>query len=433
MENAPGGRIPWDDLRYLFGQIIYGGHVVNDLDRLLVCTYLDHFLRDELLDEAELVPFARDERGPGASFRSPAPTTYDRYVEHIDAGLRVETPLAFGLHPNAEVGFRTEQSESVLRLLLELQPRDGGGDGTNGSAACDVEKTPRVLAATAVSEFLDAFGDVSWDVDEIATSALAVAGGDGTSGSGGSPFLNVLLLELKQMNGLLAGMKRSLLALRLGFEGRLTMSESMERLELALSLDRVPTEWTKLAWPSLRSLAAWKHNLTARVTQLSDWVSLGPSEPLRVTWLPGLSNPQSFLTAVRQMGASRSGVELDKLAIATEVTKKMTRDDVDAASRDGTYVSGLFLQGARWDAAAGVLDKSRAREMFVEMPIINLRPVLAEKMDAELRGTGTYACPVYKTEQRGPTYVFTAQLRTSSKSPPARWVLAGVSLLCDVT
>ena len=33
MDNASGGRIPWEDLRYLFGQIIYGGHVVNDFDR----------------------------------------------------------------------------------------------------------------------------------------------------------------------------------------------------------------------------------------------------------------------------------------------------------------------------------------------------------------------------------------------------------------
>lgn len=41
-----------------------------------------------------------------------------------------------------------------------------------------------------------------------------------------------------------------------------------------------------------------------------------------------------------------------------------------------------------------------------------------------------YQCPVYRTEQRGPTYVFTAQLKT--KSPPARWVMAGVGLVMDV-
>ena len=41
-----------------------------------------------------------------------------------------------------------------------------------------------------------------------------------------------------------------------------------------------------------------------------------------------------------------------------------------------------------------------------------------------------YQCPVYKTLQRGPTFVFVAQLKT--KSPPARWTLAGVALVMDI-
>lgn len=41
-----------------------------------------------------------------------------------------------------------------------------------------------------------------------------------------------------------------------------------------------------------------------------------------------------------------------------------------------------------------------------------------------------YQCPVYKTESRGATYVFTAQLKT--KLPPAKWILAGVALILDV-
>jgi dynein heavy chain len=55
---------------------------VNDFDRLLCVTYLEHFLRDELLDEMELFPFNKDEKGQ--SFKSPSPTTYDRYLEHIE-------------------------------------------------------------------------------------------------------------------------------------------------------------------------------------------------------------------------------------------------------------------------------------------------------------------------------------------------------------
>jgi dynein heavy chain len=403
MENATG-KIPWEDLRYIFGQIMYGGHIVNDFDRLLCVSYLEHFLRDELLDEMELFPFAKDEKG--VSFKSPSPTTYDRYLEHIETEFKGDTPIAFGLHPNAEIGFRTEQSETLLRTLLELQPRDNASSGGDG-------KSPRDLASQAMGEFLDSFGETSFDVEEIQAGMEEVG-----------PFQNVLILELKQMNVLLVQIKRSLGVLKLGFDGKLTMSEEMERLETELSLDKVPSSWSKLAWPSMRPLTSWKFNLAARVQQLSEWVS-NPMEVPKVTWISGLINPQSFLTAIKQQTAQRTGQELDKLTIQTEVTKRMPAE-IDAPSRDGCYITGLYMQGARFDVAGGVIDKSKPREMYCEMPVINCKSVPLDKLEEK----GIFQCPVYKTETRGPTFVFMAQLRT--KSPSARWIMAGVALIMDL-
>jgi len=48
--------------------------------------------------------------------------------------------------------------------------------------------------------------------------------------------------------------------------------------------------------------------------------------------------------------------------LQTEIKKQMPAE-VEGASKDGCYVTGLFLQGARFDINAGVVDKSRPREM----------------------------------------------------------------------
>ena len=402
MENT-SGKIPWEDLRYIFGQIMYGGHIVNDFDRILCVAYLDHYLKDELLDEMELFPFNKDEKG--ATFKSPNPTTFDRYLEHIDQEYKGDTPIAFGLHPNAEIGFRTEQSEALLRLLLELQPRDAGSGGSD-------DKSPRAIAGAAMQDFMDAVGDVKWDVIDIQASMEEVG-----------PFQNVLILELQYINRLAAFIRTSLSTLRMGFDGKLTMSESMEKLETELSLDRVPAAWAKIAWPSLRALGGWKVNLTGRIAQLNEWVS-APMDVPKCTWLGGLVNPQSFLTAVRQQTAQRNQQELDRLTIATDVTKRMA-EEIDSASKDGAYITGLFMQGARFDIQAGIVDKCRPREMFCEMPVINIRSIPVDKLDLK----GCYECPVYKTSQRGPTYVFNAQLKT--KSPKERWIMAGTCLMFD--
>lgn len=39
------GQVPWEDLRYLFGEIMYGGHITDDWDRRLCRTYLEEYMQ----------------------------------------------------------------------------------------------------------------------------------------------------------------------------------------------------------------------------------------------------------------------------------------------------------------------------------------------------------------------------------------------------
>ena len=49
-------RVPWDDLRYIFGEIMYGGHIVEDWDRRLASAYLQKYFSEGLLDAFEMFP-----------------------------------------------------------------------------------------------------------------------------------------------------------------------------------------------------------------------------------------------------------------------------------------------------------------------------------------------------------------------------------------
>lgn len=82
-------------------------------------------MTEQLLDEGELYPFVE---GKNVSFKCPAPTTFDKYVEHIEISISGETTLAYGLHPNAEIGFRTDQCNVIFTQLLDIMPKDVGGD-----------------------------------------------------------------------------------------------------------------------------------------------------------------------------------------------------------------------------------------------------------------------------------------------------------------
>lgn len=55
-----------------------------------------------------------------------------------------------------------------------------------------------------------------------------------------------------------------------------------------------------------------------------------------------------------------------------------------------------------------------------------LQAITQDKQDLR----NMYECPVYKTRTRGPTYVWTFNLK--SKDKPSKWTLAGVALLLQV-
>ena len=43
------------------------------------------------------------------------------------------------------------------------------------------------------------------------------------------------------------------------------------------------------------------------------------------------------------------------------------------APREGAYIFGLFMEGARWDIQSGIIVESRLKELFPSMPVINVR------------------------------------------------------------
>ena len=207
---------------------------------------------------------------------------------------------------------------------------------------------------------------------------------------------------------------RGLGELQLGFRGELTMSEQMEELAEALHRETLPLWWVKLGFPSTRPLRSWLGNLKDRCGQLEDWIADPLSVP-RVVDVARLFSPQSFLTAIKQVCCQQQHLELDKLQVLTEVSKRDVRQ-VDAAAKEGAFVTGMYLEGARWDVNSQSLEDSRPKEMFTRMPVINCKAGLVQ--DKEDRSV--YLCPTYCVPTRRPYFVFAAPLRSrqSEKSAP---------------
>ncbi|XP_075759566.1 dynein axonemal heavy chain 9 isoform X2 [Pelodiscus sinensis] len=388
-------KVPYDDLRYLFGEIMYGGHITDDWDRRLCKTYLEEFIKPEMLEgEFFLAP----------GFPLPGNMDYNGYHQYIDDALPAESPYLYGLHPNAEIGFLTQTSEKLFRTVLEMQPR--ATSTGEGAGATREEKVKACL-----DEILEKLPD-EFNIPELMAKVEER-----------TPYVVVAFQECERMNILSSEIKRSLQELDLGLKGELTMTSNMENLQSALFLDTVPESWTRRAYPSVAGLAGWFADLLSRIKELETWT--GDFVLPSVVWLAGFFNPQSFLTAILQSTARKSEWPLDRMTLQCDVTKK-TREDLSSPPREGAYVHGLFMEGARWDVQTGMMTDALLKDLTPAMPVIFLKAVPADRQAPR----SVYPCPVYKTCQRGPTYVWTFPLKT--KETPSKWVLAGVALLLQI-
>ncbi|KAJ3083362.1 hypothetical protein HDU99_010537, partial [Rhizoclosmatium hyalinum] len=383
-------KVPWTDLKYIFGEIMYGGHISDDWDRRLCSSYLDVYLREEMLDGGfELAP----------GFASPPTSDYKEYHRYIEENLPPESPYLYGLHPNAEIGVLTKMADKLFQTILEMQPQDAAG----GSAMSKDEKV-----RSFIEEIISTLPD-NFNVPELIARVEER-----------TPYISVAIQECDRMSILTSEIRRSLKELELGLRGDLTITENMETLMNAMFMNQIPASWEKLAFPSLSGLALWYADLLLRIKELENWVA--EFQLPAVVWMSGLFNPQSFLTAIMQTTARKNEWPLDRMVLTVDVTKK-AREEFSGAPREGAYVHGLFMEGARWDTGTGLIQESHLKDLTPAMPVIYIKAIPVDKRDMK----GVYECPVYRTRQRGPTFVWTFNLKT--KERPQKWVLGGVALL----
>jgi len=206
------------------------------------------------------------------------------------------------------------------------------------------------------------------------------------------------------------------------------MTERIEKNIELISTDRVPEQWINDGFSTNRKLTPWLISIELRIQQYKLFES--ENTPPKIVFINRLFNPLSYLTAIRQNFAQKSGLELDKLEIVTEPTSIDLRNQKDGIvlPKDGILVYGMHLQGARWDEENRIIDESKPREDYCVMPVINCKVEDDSKMKKEDKSI--YICPVYRTTKRDATFVFKAQFKT--KANPAKWTIAGVAVILDV-
>ena len=245
----------------------------------------------------------------------------------------------------------------------------------------------------------------------------------------------VLIQEVIRYNTLLAIMRKHIKTLKKALSGRIVMSEEMEKISISLYNNQVPQLWIKFGFLSLKPLMSWLSDLKDRISFFQGWIDNGTPKafclPSNLILILGFSFPQAFLTGTLQNYSRKYTYAIDLLSFEFKILDMLNPNNVREKPQDGCYVYGTYIEGARWNYTTHALDISKNRELYTDVPLINMIPVKNRVIPTK----GIYQCPLYKVLTRqgtlsttGHSTNFVLFVEMPSNDNETIWVKAGVAM-----
>ncbi|XP_060259142.1 dynein axonemal heavy chain 8 [Ovis aries] len=388
--------VSWNTVRYMIGEVQYGGRVTDDFDKRLLNCFARVWFSEKMFEPSFCFY---------TGYKIPVCKTLDQYFEYIQSLPSLDNPEVFGLHPNADITYQSNTASAVLETITNIQPKESGG-GVGETREAIVYRLSEDMLSKLPPDYIP---------HEVKARLMKM---------GHLNSMNIFLRqEIDRMQKVISILRSSLSDLKLAIEGTIIMSENLRDALDNMYDARIPQIWKRVSWDS-STLGFWFTELLERNAQFSTWIFEGRPN---VFWMTGFFNPQGFLTAMRQeVTRAHKGWALDSVTIHNEVLRQ-TKEEVTSPPVEGVYIYGLYMDGAAWDRRNGKLTESTPKVLFTQLPVLHIFAINSTApKDPKL-----YVCPIYKKPRRTDlTFITVVYLRTVLS--PDHWILRGVALLCDI-
>jgi dynein heavy chain len=421
--------LSWPTLQYMTSEVQYGGKITDDLDRVLFNCYAKNWVTPETLGQDFMYnPEVPVNPIPGNfEYTVPDFMEHSKYMEYLSGFPEVDSPELFGLHPNADLTFRVKEVNKMLQTLGETQPKQGGGGGGVSREDLVYEKA---------GELLERFPE-DYKEDDYMRMIRKLGGL--------SVPLNIFLFqEIQRLQTVIGHTRAQFTALQLAIKGEVTMTQALLSALDDISDAKVPNAWLwtiggdEFSWLA-PTLGLWFTGMIDRDSQVRKW--LEKSRP-SCFWMSGWSNPQGFLTAMKQEVTRLHKADkwaLDDMMYHSIVTDYADNSNVKKAPEEGVYIHGLFLDGCGWSMVKNKADRalceSEPKKLFAPLPVLWVSAVTrtqSKQRRTEYGALGPYECPCYKYPARtGRFYICIMYLPPGKDFTPDHWCLRGVALTCS--
>ena len=358
-------EIPFKALNYCYGACNYGGRVTDDKDnRTLDAILKDFFCPEMLMDNHKITP--------SGDYIMPPDGNYQSYLTFIATLPLTTKPEVFGLHQNASITKDQKATRTLLTSVLITEASRGGGGGDDdddddGDGEGKKETKSQLELTFEIADTQLQKIPPQYDM-EYAKLKYPVKWDNSMN--------TVLGQELQRFNNLNGIISQSLQDIKDGIKGIIVMSADLEIAGQSLFYGKVPDKWLDNSYPSLKPLSSYVIDFLEKLKFLKTWLD-GKAPP--TFWISGFYFTQAFLTGTLQNHARRYTIPIDDVHFDYEMMPR-SWESYRKPPKDGCYVYGMFLDGARWNQDAKVLDHSLPKILFSGAPTVWLKPAASKDL-----------------------------------------------------
>ncbi|KAH9046427.1 dynein heavy chain protein 1 [Lactarius hengduanensis] len=341
--NVDPAQIPWDAIRTLIKQSVYGGRVDSDFDQRILDAFVDGLFSPAAYNvDFDLVPSTASEH----LLTAPDGTKLDHFLSWVKGLPDREPPAWLSLPPTAERVIAVAQGNELLAKLRKMRMLADDDDdtvATSGPAKGSALQQPawmRVLYERCkdwLSQLPSAFRTLQ---------KQAVDNQD--------PLYRLFLREGSTGQKLLGSVRRDLTDVVKVCEGQLKQTNHLRTLMSSLTKGTIPDHWRRYKVKKAMSVTEWIPDFARRLDQLDSLAEVDNLANIEV-WLGGLFFPEAYITATRQAVAHRKKWSLETLYL---------RLDLERVNDPSAFiVDGLVLEGASWADDQLVLNQGESARL----------------------------------------------------------------------
>uniref|UniRef100_A0A915HKX7 Dynein heavy chain, cytoplasmic n=1 Tax=Romanomermis culicivorax TaxID=13658 RepID=A0A915HKX7_ROMCU len=438
--NLPPEKVPWDAVKTLLSQCIYGGRVDNRFDQILLDCFIEKLFTSKSFDPDRIL--VQNVDGAGKNLTVPDGLRREQFVQWVESINELQSPYWLGLPNNAEKVLLTTRANMVLSNVMKMQDLeddDVSGQGTVGKLlkmTDDDEELAYAAGTPGVAELAAADSRPLWMKQLFDASALwlkllpqNLPTLRRTVENMRHPLYRFFEREINLGSRLLSDVRHDLSDLVLICQNQKKQTNHHRSLSTNLNKGIVPDTWRKYALPPGTTVIQWIYDFAERIKQLNEISNAFVKDQAKAfknvrVWLGGLFAPEAYITATRQFVAQSNAWSLEELFLEVHVAESFDKLKFDDCSFG---VTGLKLMGAKSveNSKLTICD-----QIFTDMRAVQFKWLRAEGKRADKATSGILTLPVYLHSTRQ-HLLFTLDFNAADNLEPRIFYERGVAVICS--